>query len=340
MVRASVRRARLVKRTQAFICASPAILLCSLPSSVLAQAAAAQELFPGGPAIARQRLLHYGLGSMAAIVVLLAGFLLLRGRIRIQNGWAGRTITRFSSFERFTHWLLAVSFLGLAVTGCNALYGRDVVLPVVVGGEVFAVITAAGQRLHLYLALPFMMALGVAFLIWVRHSFPGWRDVVWLAKAGGALSRTSHPPAWKFDAGQKIMFWLLVVCGLLLSLSGAAMLFPAETRVFARIFAAANLVVSLAGHPANLPTSLTPLQETQFAAIWHTIATFALLVPVIVHVIIRTVGLEGAFSAMGSGRVDVNWAKQHHSLWADREIKKMEQVAAAETVAARMAPAE
>jgi formate dehydrogenase subunit gamma len=43
---------------------------------------------------------------------------------------------------------------------------------------------------------------------------------------------------------------------------------------------------------------------------------------------------------MGSGQVDVNWAKEHHSLWAEREIEKMEEVAAAETAAARMAPAE
>jgi formate dehydrogenase subunit gamma len=49
--------------------------------------------------------------------------------------------------------------------------------------------------------------------------------------------------------------------------------------------------------------------------------------------------MQGAFSAMGSGQVDVNWAKEHHSLWAEREIEKMEEVAAAET-GGRMAPAE
>jgi formate dehydrogenase subunit gamma len=25
--------------------------------------------------------------------------------------------------------------------------------------------------------------------------------------------------------------------------------------------------------------------------------------------------MEGAFEAMGEGTVDVNWAKEHHSLW-------------------------
>jgi formate dehydrogenase subunit gamma len=50
--------------------------------------------------------------------------------------------------------------------------------------------------------------------------------------------------------------------------------------------------------------------------------------------------MQGAFAAMGTGRVDVNWAKEHHSLWADRELQRMEDAAAAETTAARAAPAE
>ena len=61
---------------------------------------------------------------------------------------------------------------------------------------------------------------------------------------------------------------------------------------------------------------------------------------IIAHIYIGTLGMQGAFSAMGSGQVDVNWAKEHHSLWAEREIERMEAMAAAETGAARPAPAE
>jgi len=40
---------------------------------------------------------------------------------------------------------------------------------------------------------------------------------------------------------------------------------------------------------------------------------------IIGHIYIGTVGMEGAFSAMWSGWVDRNWAKEHHSLWYSGE---------------------
>ena len=90
----------------------------------------------------------------------------------------------------------------------------------------------------------------------------------------------------------------------------------------------------------DVPTQLTPVQEMQYAASWHGIVALALIVVVIAHIYIGTLGMQGAFQAMGSGQVDVNWAKEHHSLWAEREIQRMEDAAAAETGAVRVAPAE
>jgi formate dehydrogenase subunit gamma len=40
------------------------------------------------------------------------------------------------------------------------------------------------------------------------------------------------------------------------------------------------------------------------------------------HIYIGTVGMEGAVEAMWSGNVDVNWAKEHHSLWLQQEEAK------------------
>jgi formate dehydrogenase subunit gamma len=37
------------------------------------------------------------------------------------------------------------------------------------------------------------------------------------------------------------------------------------------------------------------------------------------HIYIGSIGMEGAFEAMGEGTVDVNWAKEHHSLWLEQE---------------------
>jgi formate dehydrogenase subunit gamma len=282
---------------------------------------------------------RYGSWAIAGIFVLLAAFYLLRGRIGIEHGWAGRTITRFSEIERFGHWLLATSFVILALTGLNVLYGRYVLLPLI-GAEAFSFISIWGKWLHNYVAFAFMIGLALTFVVWVRHNFPHWRDVVWLLKGGGMFVKGSHPPAWKFNAGQKILFWIVMLGGLSLSLSGLALLFPFQTALFAKTFAAVNTLAGYVGLAPNLPTQLTPIQEMQYATTWHSIVALALSVVIVAHIYIGTLGMQGAFSAMGSGQVDVNWAKEHHSLWAEREIERMEEVAAAETGAGRMAPAE
>jgi formate dehydrogenase subunit gamma len=53
----------------------------------------------------------------------------------------------------------------------------------------------------------------------------------------------------------------------------------------------------------------------QYAQIWHTIVAFAMIVVIIGHIYLGSIGMEGAFEAMGSGRVDRNWAEEHHALW-------------------------
>ena len=71
----------------------------------------------------------------------------------------------------------------------------------------------------------------------------------------------------------------------------------------------------------GLPTDLTPLQEMQLATAWHTIVALVLIVVVIAHIYIGSIGMEGAFDAMGTGEVDENWAKEHHSIWAKEAIQ-------------------
>jgi formate dehydrogenase subunit gamma len=258
---------------------------------------------------------RYGAWGLGGVIIVLAAFFLLRGRIAIEHGLAGRTLTRFDGLERFGHWLLAASFIILALTGLNILYGRYVLLPVI-GKEAFAALSQGGKWLHNYVAFAFMIGLALTFIVWIRHNFPTLRDVVWLAKGGGMLVKGSHPPAWKFNAGQKILFWLVMLGGLSISLSGIALMFPFQTAMFAKTFALINVL------GFSYPTDLTPLQEMQYASSWHAIVALVLVGLIIAHIYIGTLGMEGAFSAMGSGEVDENWAKEHHSLWAEEELKK------------------
>ena len=213
----------------------------------------------------------YGAYGLAAMVALLAAFFLVRGRIRIDHGWSGRTIERFSNVERMGHWLLATSFIILALTGLNVLYGRYVVLPLV-GKEAFAQLAMLGKWLHNYVAFAFMAGLLLTFVLWLRYNFPSWRDIVWIAKGGGMFVKGVHPPSWKFNAGQKILFWLVMLGGVSLSLSGLALMFPFEFPLFAKTFAA----IKGLGIGASLPVTLavTPLRV---AAVVVTGAALALI---------------------------------------------------------------
>lgn len=276
----------------------------------------------------------YGLWAIGGTIALLGVFFLARGRIRIEKGWAGFTIARFSGVQRFAHWLLAVSFLMLALTGLNMQLGSTLLVPLL-GYQGFAEVLQISRMLHSAAVLAFMAGLLLGFLLWVRHSLPHWRDVVWLLKGGGMIVRGAYPPAWKFNAGQKVLFWLTMVGGVLLAVSGIVLLVPSLSGgIFASVLALLNWL------GFDLPAVLTPIQEMQYAALWHGAVALMLTCVVIAHIFVRTVGIQGAVSAMASGQVDANWAKQHHSLWAEQELEKKMEGAAPETGRAQAAPAE
>jgi formate dehydrogenase subunit gamma len=282
---------------------------------------AAQQTGPGMEmADAALTPLHsYGLWAMAGIFAVLFAFIALRGRVPIEPGWGGMTIQRFTGFERACHWLLALSFLGLAVTGLAQLYAGP--LRPLLGTEMLAALQPVGGPLHNSLAFVFTLTLAVAFLLWLRHSWPGWRDAVWFAKAGGMLMQGSTPPAGKFNGGQKILFWLIVLGGIGMIMTGAALLAPYRTGLVSKTF---GLLAATGFALPTDATNLTPAQEVQYARLWHGALAIGLLCVAMVHIYMRTLGIQGALSAMTSGRIDVNRARQQHSLWAERELQRMQ----------------
>lgn len=265
----------------------------------------------------------YGVWVLLGMIIFLALFFAIRGRVMIEHGESGQMIQRFNAVERFAHWLTAGSFIILALTGLNLLYGRYVILPVI-GPEAFHVFTNVGHFLHHYIAFAFMAGLVLIFILWARHNIPNKHDLIWLSKAGGLFTTGSHPPSKKFNAGQKIVFWITILGGTSLSLSGWALLYPFTTSMFADTFAVLNMF------GFNLPTDLTPLQEQQLAQVWHASMSTLMIAMMLAHAYIGSVGMQGAFAAMGSGWVDLNWAKEHHDLWVAEERAKVSQQAPAE----------
>lgn len=268
-------------------------------------------------------LATYGAWLLAGTIGLLALFYLLRGRVQIDGEKTGRTITRFKSFERFGHWLLAGSFIVLGITGLISLFGRKVMIPLF-GHESFATIAIASKWVHNNISWAFMIALVLIFFMWVLENIPNRLDLKWIAVGGGLFKKGVHPPAKKFNAGQKVIFWSVIILGASISASGLALLFPFELPMFGKTFALLNAtgLPELVGLGV-LPTELTPHAEMQFSQLWHAIASFVLMAIILAHIYIGSVGMEGAFDAMGSGEVEEQWAREHHSLWVD-EVKAKE----------------
>ena len=274
----------------------------------------------------------YGGYLLIGTLVFLLLFYLLRGKIMIDGPKTGRTMIRFTGFERFGHWLFAISFLILGATGLISLFGRTFLIPVF-GKEAFATLALASKWVHNNVAWAFMLGLVIIILNWTFHNIPNKTDLKWLAKGGGLFSKGVHPPARKFNAGQKLIFWGCVILGLSISASGLSLLFPFELPMFAKTFA----ILNDTGLPnalgfGVLPEQMAPHEEMQFAQLWHSIVAFIFMAMIFAHIYIGSVGMEGAFDAMGSGEVEEQWAKEHHSLWVD-EVKAKEAPASSATPA-------
>jgi formate dehydrogenase subunit gamma len=239
----------------------------------------------------RSKLPVIGGIAIIGMLVVLVAFLLLRGRIRPEKGFSGVKILRFASFERFTHWLTASCFIVLALSGLNISFGRVLILPLF-GADAFSTLTTYGKFAHNYLAFPFMLGLVIMFVIWIKDNIPSKLDLEWLKAGGGLFSSKRHPAAKRFNAGQKGIFWMVIGGGALMSVSGWFLLFPYQS--------------------ANV-TAL------QFWTVVHAIIAMLLIAGIMAHIYIGSIGMEGAFEAMGTGEVDLNWAKEHHSLWVEEE---------------------
>lgn len=242
----------------------------------------------------RSKLPWIGGVAILGMFALLAIFLTVRGRIRVHQGFSGKTLLRFASFERFTHWLTASCFIVLALSGLNVSFGRTLILPLF-GPDAFAAMSHWAKLAHNYLAFPFMLGLVIMFVIWIKDNIPGRLDIEWIKQGGGMLANGKHPPARRFNAGQKGIFWIVIIGGALMSVSGWFLLFP---------------------------YLLSNVTDMQIWTVVHAVIAMLFIAAMLAHIYIGSVGMEGAFDAMGTGEVDVNWANEHHSLWVEEEQAK------------------
>jgi formate dehydrogenase subunit gamma len=229
------------------------------------------------------------LGMLAVLIL----FYLIRGMVRIENGRSGRTLVRFNAFERFVHWMTASCFIVLAVSGLNITFGRELLTPWF-GPEMFATWSQWAKYAHNYLSFPFTLGVVLMFLMWIAWNIPSGTDIRWI-KEGGGIVGNNHPPARRFNAGQKAIYWVVVLGGAAAAVTGYLLMFPFYA---------------------------TDISGMQLAQMVHGVVGVVFIAIMLAHIYIGTIGMQGAFEAMGKGEVDVNWAQQHHSLWLEKEAQK------------------
>src|SRR5229473_5550518 len=122
------------------------------------------------------------LGTLAALA---AAYLLL-GRIRITAGRSGRKILRFKAFERFAHWLTAVSFVVLGVTGLNITFGKALLLPLI-GPDAFSAFSQYAKYAHNFVSFAFVLGLAAIVVIFIKDNIPDKTDIEWFRRAGGFI---------------------------------------------------------------------------------------------------------------------------------------------------------
>ncbi|MBI1422286.1 MAG: formate dehydrogenase subunit gamma [Gammaproteobacteria bacterium] len=230
-------------------------------------------------------LVPYGAILMGLILGAILLFYFIRGRIRVPGGFSGKMILRFTLSERMVHWFTAIIFWLLGITGLILLYGRFVLIPLL-GPAGFSITASACKEAHNLFGPLFLFAMLALFITFVKDNFYARGDLKWLLKGGGMFG--GHVSAGRFNAGEKIWFWLATVLGFALCITGLVLDFA--------VFGQGRDVMAL-------------------SHIIHSISAVVMIGVSFGHIYIGTAGMEGSFSSMANGYVDANWAKSHHDLW-------------------------
>src|SRR6202007_2410105 len=107
-------------------------------------------------------------------------------RVRVAAGRSGRKILRFRAIERFSHWLTAVSFVVLGLTGLNITFGNILLLPLI-GPDNFSALSQAAKYVHNFVSFAFVVGLILIAELWIKDNIPRKVDIEWLKEGGGFI---------------------------------------------------------------------------------------------------------------------------------------------------------
>jgi formate dehydrogenase subunit gamma len=200
-------------------------------------------------------------------------------------------IVRYTPNERTNHWLTAIAFVLAALSGLALFHPAIFWLSALFGGGQWT------RILHPFIGVAlFILFFALAVRFW-RHNLLDADDVRWLKQFDDVLARREDklPEIGRYNAGQKLFFFVAVVCILLLLLSGIV--------IWRRYFSA-----------------MFPVDVIRGAALVHAVAAFVMIVGIIVH-IYAAIWVKGSVDAMVRGTVTLGWARKHHVKWFRQSLK-------------------
>ena len=224
---------------------------------------------------------------VALAIVSLGGFYAYRGSIPVGESGSRMMIQRFRPADRYAHWTMAIVWVTLAVTGLIITFGKVLLLPII-GHTLYSWLAAAAKNLHNFVGP--ILIVGVVWMIirYLPYNRLNKDDFIWMTKIVGNLTGHEYPSG-KFNGGEKLVFWfLLVLFTPLLIISGLVLDFPnfGQTRATMQTFNAIHMVLA-----------------------------YVAIAMAFVHIYLGTIGMKGAYRAMRDGYVTAEWAKHHHELW-------------------------
>ena len=248
-------------------------------------------------------LIKYGLVALVFMIVVIFLIFLIRGKIKLENGLSGNMVHRFTDYERVLHWMLAILFIFLAVTGLILLFGRPILIPIL-GHEVVAVLASASKEGHNLFGPLFFVSLVLMLFRFVKRNIYERGDLTWLLRGGGLIGK-SHVTGGFFNMGEKTWYWMVILIGLAISVSGLTLVSPSLGQ--------SRLIMEL-------------------SHVVHGVAAIILITVALGHMYLASKGTEGTLESMKTGYVDISWAEEHHDRWA-KECHENNQLISAEDYA-------
>lgn len=201
----------------------------------------------------------------------------------------------FTLFNRIVHAIAGIAFILLIPTGLIMMFGSTF------GGGEFVTIS---KEIHAISTLLFIVSIVPMFTMWVAKMLPTADDLKWIKILGGYLNRRKDPiPAGKFNAGQKMWFWLSTLGGLVMILTGAALYF--------QDFELAILV----------KYGISQIDFLRASAIVHNILGLAVLGLFMTHVYMSVFAIRGAIHSIVTGYKEEEEVEILHSSYY-KELKE------------------